>query len=141
MSELYIYRILDANLNRLREGLRVVEEYFRFGKESGEITLQIKELRHLVREIDDELPRDRLLESRNVDGDIFSSGSSAKELDRASIVELISANIRRSEESARVLEEYLKLLALSKGALLAKDIRFSLYKIESSMGVIDGSKS
>ena len=41
-----VLRILDANSNRAREGLRVVEDYARFVLNSDEICGEIKDLRH-----------------------------------------------------------------------------------------------
>ena len=39
-------RIIDANLNRAREALRVMEEYARFGLEDPSLSAAIKETRH-----------------------------------------------------------------------------------------------
>ena len=39
-------RIIDANLNRLREGLRVIEDIFRYIFNNQHIAYKIKELRH-----------------------------------------------------------------------------------------------
>ncbi len=43
-----LYRILDANANRTLEGLRTVEEYFRFVTEDVIRSTVLKELRHAV---------------------------------------------------------------------------------------------
>ncbi|MBW1650741.1 MAG: thiamine phosphate synthase [Deltaproteobacteria bacterium] len=43
------FRIIDANLNRAAEGLRVIEEINRFIYEASTIAKNIKELRHKVR--------------------------------------------------------------------------------------------
>ncbi len=43
------FRIIDANLNRASEGLRVIEEIGRFVYENAEAVKNIKELRHKVR--------------------------------------------------------------------------------------------
>ncbi|UCD56795.1 MAG: thiamine phosphate synthase, partial [Candidatus Hydrogenedentota bacterium] len=42
------FRILDANANRAREGLRVVEEYFRLVRDSADFSIRLKELRHQI---------------------------------------------------------------------------------------------
>ncbi|MBD0268741.1 MAG: thiamine phosphate synthase, partial [Cyanobacteria bacterium Co-bin8] len=47
-TELAIFRILDANLDRAREGLRIVEEWCRFGLNHGVMTEQIKHLRQTL---------------------------------------------------------------------------------------------
>ena len=41
-----VRRIIDANLNRAREGLRAVEEYARFVVEDAAATERLKTLRH-----------------------------------------------------------------------------------------------
>ena len=41
-------RILDANLDRAREGLRTLEEWCRFGLENAELTALCKDLRQEV---------------------------------------------------------------------------------------------
>jgi len=41
-----IYRVLDANFNRAREGLRVTEEVARFILEDPQLTARLKDLRH-----------------------------------------------------------------------------------------------
>ena len=43
------YRIIDANLNRLREGIRVVEDIFRYIYNDKELSTKLKNLRHLSR--------------------------------------------------------------------------------------------
>jgi thiamine-phosphate pyrophosphorylase len=40
------YRILDANLDRAREGIRVIEEWCRFGLQNLKLADQCKHLRH-----------------------------------------------------------------------------------------------
>ncbi len=130
-SEEKIYRILDANLNRLREGIRVVEEFFRFFCEEKIISLRLKELRHHVRDIENSLDHRLLLKTRDSENDPFASGVTAKEGERASLEELLFANLRRGQESCRVLEEYCKLIEGAANSIdYAKKIRFSLYTLE-----------
>ena len=50
-----IYRIIDANFNRTREGLRVVEEIARFFKEDSNITATLRGIRHLLTKTFDNL--------------------------------------------------------------------------------------
>ena len=44
-----IYRIIDANLNRLKEGLRVVEDIRRYGFDDNALAPKIKILRHKIK--------------------------------------------------------------------------------------------
>ena len=47
-----ILRVIDANLNRLREALRVIEEYFRFINLDKNISTDLKLLRHSLEELE-----------------------------------------------------------------------------------------
>ena len=42
-------RLIDANLNRLREGIRVVEDIFRYIYNNKQISTKLKSLRHIAR--------------------------------------------------------------------------------------------
>ncbi len=140
MNRPAVFRVLDANLNRLREGLRVVEEYYRFYSEVVSTALILKELRHGVRSIEEGLPRTELLAGRDSDHDPFRSGSEARELERSGIEELVIANIRRAQEHARVLVEYLRFFQGSPLSQIATDILFRLYTIEKEWGTEDGQE-
>lgn len=136
-----IYRIIDANLNRLREGLRVVEEYYRFYCEDSQRATELKELRHKVIAIESTLSQDALLNARDSEDDPFNAGMLGKEGERESLISLLLANIRRAQEAARVLEEYIKLLPETQdGAEIAKGIRFALYTIEKKQVIYGKEK-
>lgn len=49
MMETNIFRAIDANLNRVTEGLRVIESTVRFSLNHGPIQQQVKSLRHRLR--------------------------------------------------------------------------------------------
>ncbi len=44
-----IYRMIDANINRVSEGLRVLEDISRFILEDSDMSRSLKEMRHIVR--------------------------------------------------------------------------------------------
>ncbi len=60
-------RIIDANLNRLREGIRVVEDIFRYVYNDKELSTKLKKLRHLAR-VENFY---EILESRDVQNDVL----------------------------------------------------------------------
>ena len=124
-----IHRIIDANLNRVKEGLRVCEEVARFILDSRKFTADFKKIRH---EIDDIVRRNYsaslLLKERNSNSDVGRLNSRG-ELKRANCKEIFWANIQRVKESLRVLEEFSKL-ADSKAALSFKQLRYKVYEIE-----------
>ena len=135
MSKVSIYRVIDANLNRLREGVRVSEEVFRFIYENESLALSLKKIRHEVMAIEQSLDEKQLLLARDSSGDMFSAGMEAKESSRKNIEVLLKANLRRSQEAARVLEEFLKMSDVPESAETAKVIRFTLYQIEKEWSV------
>ncbi len=131
MDNVGIYRVLDANLNRLREGVRVLEEYFRFVVDNPAVATRYKELRHHLQEVEAALDSEQLLAGRDSESDPFASGMVAKEGQRESMTALLVANMRRAQEAARVIEEYSKLLSGGVAAAEgAKQIRFALYTLE-----------
>ncbi len=98
-------RILDANLNRLREGIRVVEDICRYYKNSHELSKTLKLLRHKSRVTHYK----ELLTCRDIENDP-SKETISSEKKRDSLESVILANIKRAQESARVLEEIFKLI-------------------------------
>ena len=119
-----IERVIDANLNRLREGLRVLEDLNRYFWDDGEIGYQFKDLRHRVAQAHDP---SRLIH-RNIIGDTQRI-SSESEMHRSDLRDLVTANFSRAQESSRVLEELFKLNAPKYSALF-KEIRYELYELE-----------
>ncbi|MDY0321559.1 MAG: thiamine-phosphate pyrophosphorylase [Arcobacteraceae bacterium] len=117
-------RILDANLNRLREGIRVVEDIFRYIHNDSQTASKLKELRHLSR-ID---LYDDLLSSRDIKNDVLKS-TTKSESTRADINSILIANFKRAQESARVLEEFTKMIS-GEISDKFKHIRYELYDLE-----------
>ena len=119
-----LFRVCDANLNRLKEGIRVVEDIARYKDNNKELSLQLKELRHLAK-IDDIKP---LLDSRDSINDVLRK-STTSEMQRETLQNIITANFKRAQESSRVLEEIYKLIDAERSENF-KHIRYSLYALE-----------
>lgn len=119
-----LLRVCDANLNRLKEGVRVVEDIARYKDDNKTLSLKLKELRHLA-QVDDMKP---FLQNRDSINDVLRQ-STTSEMKRESLASIITANFKRAQESSRVLEELYKLVdpALSENF---KYIRYSLYALE-----------
>jgi DNA-directed RNA polymerase alpha subunit len=126
-------RVIDANLNRLREGLRVIEEYVRFIDTRPAIALQLKELRHQLVAVESLCGRANLLANRDTSTDPLSEGMNSNELERVSAEAVMVANFKRAQEAARVIEEYVKIVPNAAAAELAKALRFKLYSIEKEI--------
>jgi len=125
-----ILRIIDANLNRAREGLRVCEEVARFVLNSKSLTGKFKKMRHRVRDIYSSFPKKwkTAIGARNSKEDVGRHASPV-EMKRKSAGDVFYANLQRTKESLRVLEEFLKL-SDSRASNRFKRLRFDLYEIE-----------
>ncbi len=127
-------RIIDENLNRLAEGLRVLEDVARMVLDDGELTQQLKTLRHdLIRA---DLPFNlALLQSRNSAADVGAPLEVAGEAKEKGLPLIVVANSRRAQESLRVLEEMAKLPEVVKklDSNQFKKARFELYTIEQKL--------
>ncbi len=128
-----VLRIIDANLNRLREALRVIEEYFRFARTDEDCAKELKLLRHSLEELDTSFDLKSLLQSRNTTTDPFAGKNRAEELSRIDFDSVLAANFKRSQEAARVLEEYSKITETPGLSEKAKHIRFALYALEKKV--------
>ena len=133
MKRSKILRILDANFNRSREGLRVCEEITRFVMEDEALTQEFKKIRHAVSGCLKKFPGSsfELVAARDVRRDV-GKNSSRSEKARQGPAEIFLANAERVKESLRVLEETSKLLH-KKTADELKKIRFRTYVIEKKV--------
>ena len=117
-------RLIDANLNRLREGIRVVEDIFRYVYNDKQTAIKLKELRHLSR-LENYI---ELLETRDVKNDVLRE-SIKSEQNREDLNSILIANFKRAQESSRVLEELTKLSSIEDSENF-KYIRYELYNLE-----------
>ncbi|MBP7226422.1 MAG: thiamine-phosphate pyrophosphorylase [Aliarcobacter sp.] len=123
MNENYL-RLIDANLNRLREGIRVVEDVFRYVYNDKQTAIKLKELRHKARTNN----YIELLETRDVKNDVLRA-SIKSEQNRSDLNSILIANFKRAQESSRVLEEFCKLISIEDSENF-KYIRYELYNLE-----------
>ncbi len=105
-----VWRILDANHNRVAEGLRVVEEYLRFEVADQHLAGLLKGLRHDLQQTLQAAGGEKLVAARDTIGDVGQEVKAANEHGRQSVADLIGANWQRVQQGLRVLEEYTKLL-------------------------------
>ena len=125
-------RIIDANLNRIGEGLRLLEDVSRLLLNDGALTQQLKNMRHeLVR--GERSLHQQLLQSRNSEGDVGIDLEVPGEEKQRELPETIVANARRVQESLRVMEELAKLPDTTLDPDKFKQARFALYTIEKTL--------
>ena len=120
-------RLIDANLNRLAEGIRVVEDIYRYILDDKTTAKRLKALRHKAR-ID---IYEDLINSRDIKNDVLKTSTSSEQ-SRSNLQSILIANFKRAQESSRVLEEFCKLIS-TKDSENFKYIRYELYDIEKTV--------
>ncbi|MFH0791468.1 MAG: thiamine-phosphate pyrophosphorylase [Candidatus Omnitrophota bacterium] len=125
-----INRIIDANINRVKEGLRVCEEITRFILESRILTTEFKKTRHEIDSIIEKLPaKTELIKDRDSLKDVGLNIHLTSEFKRNGYIDIFFANVQRIKESVRVLEEFSKLKDINLSVRFKK-IRYTIYEIE-----------
>lgn len=133
-EEADLYRILDANANRLREALRVVEEYARFVLGDRRLSQSLKDCRQDLRAALADFPTAQLVRARDVAGDVGTTNTTASEYARAGLLDVAIANCKRAQEAARALEEYSKTCHANAARRL-EQLRYRLYSIEQRLAI------
>ena len=125
-------RIIDANLNRIGEGLRVLEDVARLVLDDAGLSQQLKDMRHEMVQIDLSLER-QFLQARDSENDVGVDLEVAGEAKYKELSATVVANSRRVQEALRVMEE----LAKNPGVPLESDkfkrARFNLYTKEKEL--------
>ncbi len=121
-----VARAVDANLNRVCEGVRVVEDICRFIAVDESLQQRLKTLRHDLRRLIDD---DALLNSRDSGSDVGFAARGALEFNRRTCNDLLRANCKRIQEGLRCLEELLKLDD-DGASVRVKKWRYEAYEIE-----------
>jgi len=126
-----VLRIIDANFNRSREGLRVCEDITRFALNSRALAGDLKSVRHRISGMAKLKSDDggALYEARNSREDVGRCSGFPAEMKRAGLADIFAANIERVKESLRVLEELFKIID-KKISIKFAALRFRVYEIE-----------
>ncbi len=128
-----VQRILDANANRAREAMRVMEDAARFLLDDAEIARSLKQLRHDLAGALGQLPDRAAVElHRDTPGDVGTTISTTAEGERASAREVAIAAGKRLSEALRCLEEYGKTLAPDFAGRM-EALRYRGYDLETRL--------
>lgn len=129
------FRILDAAANRAGEGLRVVEDFARFGLNDAHLSRLLKECRHELASALVALPETSRLAARDTLGDVGTAIGTASEYQRGSAVDVARASFKRVQEALRTLEEFGKLIDFDAAALARRieQLRYRLYTVEKAV--------
>lgn len=123
------YRIIDVNLNRASEALRILEEVARFKLDNKGLTEALKKIRHNINNAYSD-QYNELLAQRDSEGDVGPQVPNKSK--RCSLEDILKANFKRSEQALRVLEEYSKLDSHEKSSVFEL-ARYRLYTLEKEM--------
>ena len=123
--DIRIAQIIDANLDRAREGLRVLEDWARFGLGRVDIVKRLKDFRQIL----GSHHLNSYKNARNFTNDKCNGLSHPEQFKRVYAENIISSNSGRIQEALRVIEEFTRNNnnELSKTASL---IRYELYSLE-----------
>jgi thiamine-phosphate pyrophosphorylase len=127
----HTFRILDANLNRASEGLRVVEDYCRMALGDAQLSRLAKELRHDLHQACQPW-RAEMIAARDTQGDVGTTIATPGEQSRASLADVAAASCKRAEQAVRSLEEYGKLVDSTLAAQV-EQLRYRLYTFEKAV--------
>lgn len=132
LAEKKVLRVLDANFNRAKEGLRVCEDITRFVLDDPYLARQYKTLRHALSGVGSLAFKHCLVAVRDSRHDVGRTITTKPELTRKTVKDIFWANSQRVKESVRVLEEFLKL-ADRKSSASCKEIRYRIYVLEQKI--------
>jgi thiamine-phosphate pyrophosphorylase len=127
-----IQRIIDADLNRLGEGLRLLEEIARFMLADTRLAVTLKTLRHELAPQDSGL-KQQFLSAREAENDVGMNIQVSEQGKPREMMEIIVANARRAQESLRVLEELSKMPGSGLSSSRYSNARFQLYTLEKEL--------
>ncbi|MEB3235233.1 MAG: thiamine phosphate synthase [Cyanobacteriota bacterium] len=120
-----VERLLDANLDRAREGLRVLEDWARFALDRADLVARCKDMRQRL----GRLHADRYKLARHTASDPAAGMGHPAQQQRPDPSQVVGANASRVAEALRVLEEFGRNDAPDLAAEAAA-IRYQLYDLE-----------
>ena len=131
-----VFALIDASLNRAREGLRVLEDFARFVKRNAAATTELKHMRHDLVAAELKLRHEcpALLSYRDTAADVGTEISTDAEMRRENMTDVVTANARRVQESLRSLEEFGKTISMAFAAKI-KQLRYRSYSLEQKIVV------
>lgn len=132
-------RVIDANLNRAREGLRVCEDICRFLYDLKGATEGYKKIRHRLTGVAKDIGVEKIVCARDSRRDV-GRPTLSEETPRRNVHDIFYANSQRVKESIRVLEECAKILDV-KVAEDLKELRYRVYEIEQQAVLNNKRKS
>ncbi|MDG2199799.1 MAG: thiamine phosphate synthase [Phycisphaerales bacterium] len=134
-----IPRTIDASLNRLAEGLRVMEDLARYVFDDAELSRSCKEIRHEARRLPDRWPAGWLETVRDVAGDVGTRIDVSDEGTRAGLWDVAVAAGHRAAEALRTIEELTKTFD-ADAASMVESMRYRLYDLDTRLRTLLASR-
>lgn len=130
-----IYRIVDANYNRAREGLRIAEEFCRFALNNEQLAAECKEFRHRLSSAVSKLDMQKLISSRDTENDVGCGMQVAGQMKRESLEDCVTAGLARTTEALRAISESVSVTS-SELAGEFERLRYDCYTLEKNISII-----
>ena len=125
-------RIVDANLNRIGESLRLLEDIARLLLNDAVLSGRLKAMRHELA-VKDLRAKKQLLQSRDSRDDVGIDIEVKQQTKERELPAAVIANARRIQEAMRVIEELAKIPGTGMDSGKFKDARFEMYDIEREL--------
>ncbi|MFH0938548.1 MAG: thiamine phosphate synthase [Planctomycetota bacterium] len=127
-------RLIDANANRAREGIRTAEDYIRFACGNNRWSTALKTIRGAINNLlKPHFSDEALIKSRHVIQDPLRPNKTADDVaqngDHESAKKVAHRGLKRAQEAARVMEEYLRASYPATAREFA-NFRYKLYEAE-----------
>jgi thiamine-phosphate pyrophosphorylase len=126
-----VWRSIDANLNRCGEGLRAIEDVFRFCIGDQLLSKSVKKMRHQLAAIANPFERIDLIAARDSGSDVGRRIKTKSEYQRDSIHTIVISNFQRIEQSLRSLEEFSKMVVVDV-AQEFEALRYETYSLQKA---------
>jgi len=129
-----VHRILDANFNRAREALRVLEDFARFVLDDSDLTARAKQIRHDLCDAIRPFGLAAMVGARDTPGDVGTGISTESERRRADGRDVAVAAALRCAEALRSIEEYGKTIHTASAGVI-EQIRYKLYALQQDIEI------
>jgi len=127
-----VYRIIDANFNRAREAIRIIEEFCRFALNSSSLTERAKRLRHELSSAIKKLDAGCLISCRDTLDDVGVGKTVENQLTRDNLIDCFTASCKRLTEALRTLAEMTQTLNQPISESI-ENLRYGAYTLEKDI--------
>lgn len=135
--ELSSYRIIDANFNRAREAVRVMEDYCRFALNSDSLSQRARQLRHNLCAAISNFDTEKLIAARDTLNDVGVGSTVDNQMRRTDLHDCFTAAAKRLPEALRTIAEVAQTINPAI-ALKIENLRYTAYTLEKDIILFSG---